>query len=301
MKKTLSILLVAILAISSVIGVSAATRFMTNDTAATPDNSEMTSVSHDNPNEFPDFTGTWRHVTNDGCTIQIVNQDGTHVDITIESCSQNASKIATSRLSLDLQKSTINGKICGVADFNYSDSFGSGGKGSIIVTEDSISLSIVKEFDPCASWNITAAAGDYRFESKNVNPYEADRFDDLPENQQIFDHTLPCPDLEGMWKSTTNDGASIQISNQNGKEADVTIELHNENYSKISTTKFHVSFSTDYNHDRIGAIGEFEYKDSFGGSGTGRIVYDGETMRLELNEQVAGAYSIAPAAGTFTM
>ena len=269
-------------------------------TEAKATKSIQNEISQDS-STFPNIKGTWRHVSNEGCTIQVVNQNGNHVDITIESCNQNASKIATSRLSLDLQTSTVDGELRGEAYFNYSDSFGSGGKGSIIVTEDKISLAIVKEFDPCASWNITAAAGDYYFESENVNPYEAERFNDLPENQQIFDHTLPCPELEGMWNSTTNGGASIQISNQNGNEADVTIELHNEDCTKISTATFSVAFLTDYNYDRIGAIGEFEYTDSFGGSGTGRIVFDGEIMTLELNEQVSGAYSIAPAAGVFTM
>ena len=301
MKKTLSIVLVALLAISSVIGVSAATRFIGNGAEATFDQIQTSAFASKKANELPDVTGTWKHDTNDGCSIQVVNQDDNHVDITIQSCNEKATKIATSRLSLDLEKDTFEGEIRGCAYFNYSDSFGSGGRGSIIVTEDTISLAIVKEYDPCAAWNITAAAGEYHFESKDVDPNEADKFDNLPENQQIFDHTVSCPELEGLWKSTTNEGASITIRNQDGFNADVTIELHNRNLTKISTAKFPVTFYTEYNGDRIGAVGVFEYTDSFGGSGTGKLVFDGEVMRLEINEEVTGVYPITPAAGTFTM
>ncbi len=301
MKKTLSILLVAVLAISSVIGVSAATRFISNDTGATFDQIQTSVFASKKTNEFPDVTGTWKHDSNDGCSIQVVNQNDNHVDITIQSQNEKATKIATSRLSLDLEKDTFEGEIRGTAYFNYSDSFGSGGRGSIIVKEDSISLAIVKEYDPCAAWNITAAAGDYHFESKKVDPNEASRFDNLPENQQIFDHTVSCPELEGLWVSTTNEGASIRISNQDDCNADVTVELHNRDLTKISTAKFPITFYTEYNGDHIGAVGAFEYTDSFGGSGTGKLIFDGEVMRLEINEEVTGVYPITPAAGVFTM
>ena len=301
MKKTLSILLIVLLALSSVIGASAATQYFLKDTGATPDNSPTITQTEDNSYEIPDVTGTWKHISNDGCTIQVVNQFDNHVDLTIQCCSENASKIATSRLSLNLEPCTEGSETYGTAYFNYSDSFGSGGKGSIIVKGDVISLALVKEFDPCASWNITPAAGDYSFHSKDVDPCEADRFDDLPENQQIFDHTLPCPEIEGFWMSTTNEGASIEIANQDGFNADVIIELHNENYTKIATAKVPVTFYTDYNGDKIGAMADFEYSDSFGSSGTGSIIFDGEVIRLELNEEVGAPFSIAPADGVFTM
>lgn len=308
MKKTLSILLVAILAISSVIGVSAAVIKNTpSNTVATPDcvqtaeNTPMLTQTEEDIIDLPDVTGTWKHVDDNGCSIQVVKQEGNRLYLTIESHNSNYTKIATSRLILTLDTHTNNKGVFGIAFFNYSDSFGSGGRGSIVVYEDQISLDINKEFDPCAAWNITAAKGDYYFYSENVNPHEEDRFNHLPENQQIFDFEPTTPYIEGLWKSTTNEGASIQILNQDGNNADLVIELHNANYTKIATAKVPVTFTPAANDTSITATADFDYCDSFGSSGTGTITFDGKNIWLELNEEVGSLWSIAPAAGEFTM
>ncbi|MBR2715597.1 MAG: hypothetical protein IKB73_05265 [Ruminococcus sp.] len=150
-----------------------------------------TSVAPKQTNEntliLPDVTGTWKHVDDNGCSIQVVKQEGNKLYLTIESHNENYSKIATSRLVLTLRTFADNEGTFGTAYFNYADSFGSGGRGTIIVYEDRIELEIKKEFDPNTDWNITSATGVYYFDSENINPNELNRFDNLPENQQIFD------------------------------------------------------------------------------------------------------------------
>ena len=297
MKKTLSILMVAILAITSVIGVSAAC------ITSTPDNTPSLCQTTEDLYDIPDFTGTWKHTTNDGCSIQVVRQDENQVDLTIQSCNENATKIATTRLRLDLMTWTEGDKVFATARFNYADSFGSGGRGSILITDDKITLELNKEFDPCTDWSISPCAGEYYFDTKDVDPNEADRFDNLPENQQIPFGQVSVPDYEGLWKSTTNEGASIQVLNQDGTDMDLVIELHNENYTKIATANVFVSLDVTANDGNTGvetATADFTYCDSFGSYGTGTVTFDDEgNLFLELNEEDTGAWTIAPAAGTF--
>lgn len=322
MKKTLSILLVAILAISSVIGVSAATKnFITSTPEGAPHRAPQ-SAPHTAPQgtphrapqskqtdevlyDIPNFIGTWKHETNDGCSVQVVSQDENKIDLTIQSCNENFTKIATSRLSLELTTWTEGDKVFGSAKFNYYDSFGSGGRGSIVITDDKLTLTLNKEFDPCAAWNISACEGDFFLDSRNIDPNEKQRFDHLSENQQIPTGQVEVPDFEGLWKSTTNMGASIEVLNQQGSDMDLVIELHNEDLTKIATANVFVSLNITPNDGNTGietATADFEYCDSFGSCGTGTITFDDEgRLFLELNEENTGAWSIAPAAGEFTM
>lgn len=299
MKKTLSILLVAILAISSVIGVSAAV-----SSTSTPDNVPSLCQTEDDLYDIPDFTGTWKHTTNDGCSIQVVRQDDNQVDLTIQSCNANATKIATSRLRLELNVWIENdGKVFGDARFNYADSYGSGGRGSILITDDKITLKLNEEFNPCAAWSIAPCAGEYYLATKDVDPNEADRFNNLPENQQIPFGQVEVPDYEGLYMSTTNGGASIEILNQEGTDMDLVIELHNANYTKIATANVFVSLDITPNDGNTGvemATADFEYCDSFGSCGTGTVSFDDEgNLYLDLDEQHTGAWTIAPAEGVF--
>ncbi len=157
MKKTLSILLIVLLALSSVIGASAATQYFLKDTGATPDNSPTITQTEDNSYEIPDVTGTWKNISNDGCTIQVVNQSDNHVDLTIQCCSENASKIATSRLSLDLETYTEGSETYGTAYFNYSDSFGGSGTGRIVFDGEIMTLELNEQVS--GAYSIAPAAG----------------------------------------------------------------------------------------------------------------------------------------------
>ncbi|MBQ8539564.1 MAG: hypothetical protein IJ433_07920 [Ruminococcus sp.] len=310
MKKILSILLISALALSSAVGVSAAISKVLPSDIATPDSAQAneTAVCEEAPMlaqtddyivDLPDFTGTWKHVDDNGCSVQVVKQEGNQVWLTIESHNSGYTKIATSRLKLTLDAYADEEGPFGVAYFNYSDSFGSGGRGSIIIYEDKMFLEINKEYDPCAAWNITAADGEYYFYSNDVNPYEIDRFDHLPENQQITDFEVTAAPMEGYWENVNGGRANVQVLNLEGNNADLVLELSNENYTKIATAKVPVTFTTITTDTGFLSTADFEYCDSFGGTGTGTITSDGATMHLELNAETTGLWSVGFMSGDY--
>lgn len=206
MKKTLSIILVAVLAVSSVIGVTtvAAKHNTSNDAAKqletrpaatekitetqkptvaqTPTEkaiekaavAEKTSTTKSSDKDsyeiyddeyntpvMPDLIGLWGNMDNGGCSIQIVKQEGNKLDIVIESRNQNGTHIATSKITVTLDTCYDEDGISGTAGFDYYDSFGAGGRGSIIISGDHIELTINEEFNPCAAWSIGNASGSY--------------------------------------------------------------------------------------------------------------------------------------------
>lgn len=313
MKKTLSIILIAAIAASSAIGVSAAvTNGLSTNSTSTPDSVQVSETAAspkaatatqtaDDTTDLPNVTGTWKRVDDNGSSVQVVKQEGNQLDIVIESHNADYSKIATSRLRLTLDTYKDEKGAFGIAHFNYTDSFGSGGRGSIVVYKDRIEIKLSKEFDPGAAWNISGASGEYYLDSKNVNPNEADKFDNLPENQQITDFDVKAPFMEGLWKHTEKDHASVQVLNQDGNKADLVLECSNENYSKIATAKFSVEFTSYTTDNGIMSSAEFKYTDSFGSTGTGTITCDGVHMHLELKPDTNGPWSIAPMSGDYTM
>ena len=300
MKKVLSIVLIATLAISSVVGVTAAVTKHSNGAS-----NIINAMSSSDELIFPDVTGTWKNETNDGCTLQIVNQDGNDLDLVIESHNENYTKIATAKVSVTLD--TYNGKygIVGTADFDYQDSFGSGGTGTIKISEGVIDLEINKEFDPCAAWNITPCTGRYVLESKEVHVNGQDEYtydEETSEDTQTEQETLCFPDVTGLWEHESNPGCSLQIVNQNGNDLDLVIESHNENYTKIATAEVSVTLDTYYGEHGIVGTADFGYYDSFGSGGTGTITLSEGVIYLEINKEFdpCAAWNITPCTGVYT-
>ncbi len=302
MKKVLSIVLIATLAVSSVVGVTAAVTKHSNGASDIID-----SMSSKDELIFPDVTGTWKHETNPGCSLQIVNQNGNDLDLVIESHNENYTKIATAKVSVTLD--TYMGKhgIVGTADFDYHDSFGSGGTGTITISEGVIHLEINKDYDPCAAWNITPATGTYVLESKEVHvngqdeyTYDEETSEDTEDTQT--EQESPCfPDVTGLWDHESNPGCSLQIVNQNGNDLDLVIESHNENYTKIATAKVSVTLDTYMGKHGIVGTADFDYHDSFGSGGTGTITISEGVIHLEINKEYdpCAAWNITPATGVY--
>ncbi len=122
-----------------------------------------TNENSDDELVLPDVTGMWKHESNEGCSIKVENQRGNTLDLIIESRNSTYTKIATSKVTVTLNTYKEEGhpEVFGAAHFGYYDSFGSGGEGSIVISENKIDLIIDKEFDPVAAWNITGATGSY--------------------------------------------------------------------------------------------------------------------------------------------
>ena len=216
MKKTLSIILVGALAVTSVIGVGAviakrsandtlpskpaftqkATQTPTqsptqtstqkvaetqNATTAKPKNtnsntkSSSTSTSqsngqsdivyHDKTDDsmvMPDLIGLWGNPDAPGCSVRIVNQSGNTIDFVIESRTENYSKIATAKVSASLETFyDENGVLSGSSAFEYSDSFDCSGIGYIVISGNTLYLTIEQDDNQVSNWSISNATGTY--------------------------------------------------------------------------------------------------------------------------------------------
>ena len=186
MKKTLSILLIAILTVSSIVGVSAAVLNNSdkNNTACTTDFTEKTknipiteatfeksNTVHTSDSKYvlPDLRGTWVLESNPlGRSVQVVKQDGNDLELLITAVRGNASQIATARVSVSLDPYFDGSVVRGTADFEYTDSFGNKGTGSVSASENVILL-VINEEERVSSWGIANSTGDYIFSSNDIN------------------------------------------------------------------------------------------------------------------------------------
>jgi hypothetical protein len=143
MKKTVSVILIATLAISSVVGVTAAVA--KGDKLNTVSSSVVStgaSFNKKNNLKLADVTGTWQHAKNPYCTVQVLNQNGNKLDLLIESRNESATKIATAKTSVTLNLWKDGDIVRGESEFGFTDSFGNSGNGSISVSENKITVVI---------------------------------------------------------------------------------------------------------------------------------------------------------------
>ncbi len=113
---------------------------------------------------MPKVTGTWKHENYpNACSVTVNIQNGNTLDFTVTSIKGNASQIATSDISVTLDTEYDGSLVRGYADFEYVDSFGCGGTGSISVSENAILLVINEEFNDGGRWSIANATGTYIF------------------------------------------------------------------------------------------------------------------------------------------
>lgn len=137
------------------------------ETSAPVETTAETTVPTESDVTMPDVTGVWKHEINtDACTVEVTSQSGNDISFTVTSVRGNAAQIATCDLSVTLDTEFDGTIVRGYAEFDYEDSFGATGTGSISVSENVILLVIEEENLNGATWSISNATGDYIFASK---------------------------------------------------------------------------------------------------------------------------------------
>ncbi len=301
MKKTLSILLIVIVVLTSVIGVSAAvTKSPAADkTASTPDSistsepvklvttaTSDTNTSNDNL-VIPNVVGIWKHENRaDGYSVVVNWQNGNELNFTITAIRGNYAQIATADVTTTINNVYSDGAcVRGEGTFDYTDSFGNSGIGRISVSENAIVL-VVEETNSTSSWGIAFATGEYIYAGDGID----------------YDDTLVMPQLKNSWQKANNpQGCSITVNSQFGNELYLTITSMRGNAAQIATAD--VCVTLDKLHSEDGCIygeGSFEYTDSFGNSGTGSVSINEYVIILTVDEtNTASSWGIANATGRY--
>lgn len=200
MKKTLTIVLVVLLAISTVIGGAVVAQKITTDkanqtptqvaTSVTPtqnsteakktestqtqdekaDTEEVeTNESENTSNEQTSVQNDtsvvglcYRNISNpDHCSIEVTNQNGNTLDFKITSSNGNYSHIATADISITFDNVDELGVPYGVAEFEFVDSFGNSGTGEIDYNSVRTILTINEIDNANPVWSIANASGKF--------------------------------------------------------------------------------------------------------------------------------------------
>lgn len=112
---------------------------------------------------MPDITRTFVR-TNDpsGSAIIVNSQNGNTLDLTISISNENSTKIAYTDVTVTLQDLYYDGAVVrGEGYFDYTDSFGNAGTGSVAVSENVIILVINEEYNSGRGFGITYTTGKY--------------------------------------------------------------------------------------------------------------------------------------------
>lgn len=112
---------------------------------------------------MPDITRTFVR-TNDpsGSAIIVNSQNGNTLDMTISISNENATKIAYTNVTVTLDDLYFDGAVVrGEGYFEYTDSFGNAGTGSVAVSKNVIILVINEEYNSGRGFGITYATGKY--------------------------------------------------------------------------------------------------------------------------------------------
>ncbi len=112
---------------------------------------------------IPDITRTFYHVNNpSGCAVIVNSQNNNTLSITISVSNENATKIALADVTVTLDDVYFDGILVrGEGSFEYTDSFGNAGTGTISVSENTIILVINEEYNSGKGFGITYATGKY--------------------------------------------------------------------------------------------------------------------------------------------
>lgn len=136
----------------------------TNPVANNSDsNSDDTEQPPSDELVMPDITRTFVR-TNDpsGSAIIVNSQNGNTLDITISISNENATKIAYTDVTVTLEDLYFDGSLVrGEGYFEYTDSFGNAGTGSVAVSKNVIILVINEEYNSGKGFGITYATGKY--------------------------------------------------------------------------------------------------------------------------------------------
>lgn len=131
----------------------------------TNDDKHDTNSDKTNTDEItiPQLKNIWCHARNPrGCTIRILSQDGNSFDMQICSSNEDATKIATADVSVTLKDVYYDGSVVrGNGSFEYTDSFGNTGTGTINVSENVILMVINEGYNAGSLWGISNTTGKY--------------------------------------------------------------------------------------------------------------------------------------------
>lgn len=169
MKKTLAIILIIALTLTSIVGVAASVA-KNNISSKYDPSSIVSSIISKSEQSLPDVTGTWVNENNPHCTAQIVDQNNNKLYLVINSANEDLSKIATAKILVTLNLWNDGVIVRGDSDFNYTDSFDNVGTGRVSISENVITIAIDKA-DKTNIWGITNASGNYIFEIENTDLY----------------------------------------------------------------------------------------------------------------------------------
>lgn len=112
---------------------------------------------------IPQMRTLWYHSNNpNGCTIEITNQKGNTLSFTICCTNEKATKIATADVTVTLNDVYEDGSIVrGNGSFEYTDSFGNSGTGTLNVSENVILMVINEEHNAGRGFGISNSTGKY--------------------------------------------------------------------------------------------------------------------------------------------
>ncbi len=134
-----------------------------NPVSKPSENTNDNQENHVDKLVVPQLRTIWYHTNNpNGCTIEIENQNGNTLDLVICSSNENATKIATAKVSVTLDDVYFDGAIVrGNGAFEYTDSFGNSGTGTLNVSENVIILVINEEYNAGRGFGISYNTGKY--------------------------------------------------------------------------------------------------------------------------------------------
>ena len=199
MKRTLTIVFVVLLVISTVIGGAVVAQKITTDkanqtptqvaTSVTPTQSteaqktestqtqdleddteetetnEVENISNEQISEQSDISAVgfcYRNMSNpEHCFIEVTNQHSNTLDFKITSSNGNYSHIATANISVSFDNVDELGVPSGVAEFEYVDSFGNSGTGVIDFNSVRTILTINETNKENPVWGIANASGKF--------------------------------------------------------------------------------------------------------------------------------------------
>ncbi len=111
---------------------------------------------------IPQLRNFWYHSNNPNrCTIEITNQNENTLSLTICSSNENATKIATAKVTVTLNDVYEDNIIRGNGSFEYTDSFGNSGTGTLNVSENVILMVINEEYNAGRGFGISNSTGKY--------------------------------------------------------------------------------------------------------------------------------------------
>ena len=110
----------------------------------------------------PDVTGIWKNENYpSNYTVEIKNQNGNTMDITITAVRGNAAQIATCDMTITVTPEMVGSTVRATDTFEFTDSFSNTGTCSITVSENVVTLIVTEGTNAGGNWGIFNATGDY--------------------------------------------------------------------------------------------------------------------------------------------